>query len=491
MVRFKKIIAIMLSVSLCTTFIVGCSKKEDNKQEVEKDKLQIEKVEMPSTGIVSDGKGWELWDKDDHTTTDKRGAVGENAVVASGKYEASQAGLEIIKAGGNAVDAAVATGFALCVVEPNATGIAGGGCMVIRNQDGTSTYIDFRETAPSAANPYMWNLDSEGIDIDKANENGGKSVAVPGQVAGLIYVFEKYGSGNLTLEEVMTPAINLAQNGYYVTPSLLKDMLSVEEMMQKYPELKKLILNKDGSYYKVGDLYKSEKLAQTLKLIAKNGKDAFYTGDIAKSIVDSAKKYGGIITLEDLKNYKVVESKPVEGTYRGKKIISSSLPSSGGTHVIQSLNVLENFDMSKYGLYSSERFHLLSETFKMVYADRAEYMGDKEFIDVPESGILSKDYAKKLANKIDMNKSQVPTKDDPWIYEHEDTTHYSVADKDGNIVTATQTINWTFGSGVVVDDYGFVLNNEISDFSTDINSPNRVESGKKTFKFNESNYYIK
>ena len=479
MVRFKKIIAIMLSVSLCTTFIVGCSKKEDNKQEVEKDKLQIEKVEMPSTGIVSDGKGWELWDKDDHTTTDKRGAVGENAVVASGKYEASQAGLEIIKAGGNAVDAAVATGFALCVVEPNATGIAGGGCMVIRNQDGTSTYIDFRETAPSAANPYMWNLDSEGIDIDKANENGGKSVAVPGQVAGLIYVFEKYGSGNLTLEEVMTPAINLAQNGYYVTPSLLKDMLSVEEMMQKYPELKKLILNKDGSYYKVGDLYKSEKLAQTLKLIAKNGKDAFYTGDIAKSIVDSAKKYGGIITLEDLKNYKVVESKPVEGTYRGKKIISSSLPSSGGTHVIQSLNVLENFDMSKYGLYSSERFHLLSETFKMVYADRAEYMGDKEFIDVPESGILSKDYAKKLANKIDMNKSQVPTKDDPWIYEHEDTTHYSVADKDGNIVTATQTINWTFGSGVVVDDYGFVLNNEISDFSTDINSPNRVESGKK------------
>ncbi len=327
-------------------------------------------------------------------TTDKRGAVGENAVVASGKYEASQAGLEIIKAGGNAVDAAVATGFALCVVEPNATGIAGGGCMVIRNQDGTSTYIDFRETAPSAANPYMWNLDSEGIDIDKANENGGKSVAVPGQVAGLIYVFEKYGSGNLTLEEVMTPAINLAQNGYYVTPSLLKDMLSVEEMMQKYPELKKLILNKDGSYYKVGDLYKSEKLAQTLKLIAKNGKDAFYTGDIAKSIVDSAKKYGGIITLEDLKNYKVVESKPVEGTYRGKKIISSSLPSSGGTHVIQSLNVLENFDMSKYGLYSSERFHLLSETFKMVYADRAEYMGDKEFIDVPESGILSKDYAK-------------------------------------------------------------------------------------------------
>ena len=479
MIRLKKIVAIMMIISVCTTFTNGCSKKEDNKQEVKTNKLKIEKVEKPSTGIVSDGKGWQLWDKEGHTTTDKRGAVGENAVVASGKYEASQAGLEIIEAGGNAVDAAVATGFALCVVEPNATGIAGGGCMVIRNQNGDSTYIDFRETAPSAANPYMWNLDSEGIVIDKANESGGKSVAVPGQVAGLIYAFEKYGSGNLTLEEVMTPAINLAQNGYYVTPSLLKDMLSVEEMMEKYPELKKLILNKDGSYYKVGDLYKSEELANTLKLIAKEGKDAFYTGEIAKSIVDSAKKYGGIITLEDLKNYKVVESKPVEGTYRGKKIISSSLPSSGGTHVIQSLNVLENFDMSKYGLYSAERFHLLSETFKMVYADRAEYMGDKEFINVPENGLLSKDYAKVLASKIDMNKSKVPTKDDPWIYEHEDTTHYSVADKDGNIVTATQTINWTFGSGVVVDDYGFILNNEISDFSTDVNSPNCVDGGKK------------
>lgn len=481
MKKLNKIIAVLLSISMTTTFVIGCGKKDKQEEQVkvEESKLKIEKVEMPSSGIVSDGQGWELWDKENHLTRDKRGTTGKNVVVSSGKYEASQAGLEIIEAGGNAIDAAVATGFALCVVEPNATGIAGGGCMVIRNKDGNLSYIDFRETAPKAANPYMWNLNSKGKVINKENLSGGKSVAVPGQVAGLIYAFEKYGSGKLTLEEVMTPAINLAQNGFYVTPTLLKDMKSVEEMMAKYPDLKSLVLKEDNSYYKVGELYKNEKLANTLKLIAKEGKDGFYTGEVAQSIVDSAKKYGGIITLDDLANYKVEESKPLEGTYRDKKIISSPLPSSGGTHVIQSLNILENFDMSKYQIYSPQRIHLLSETFKMVFADRAKYMGDPNYIDVPTNGLLSKDYAKTLANTIDMNKSHKSKEHDPWIYEHEDTTHYSVADKEGNMVATTQTINWTFGSGVVVDDYGFVLNNEISDFAVEADSPNCVDSGKK------------
>ena len=415
MKKLNKIIAVLLSISMTTTFVVGCGKKDKQEEQVkvEESKLKIEKVEMPSSGIVSDGQGWELWDKENHLTRDKRGTTGKNVVVSSGKYEASQAGLEIIEAGGNAIDAAVATGFALCVVEPNATGIAGGGCMVIRNKDGNLSYIDFRETAPKAANPYMWNLNSKGKVINKENLSGGKSVAVPGQVAGLIYAFEKYGSGKLTLEEVMTPAINLAQNGFYVTPTLLKDMKSVEEMMAKYPELKSLVLKDDNSYYKVGELYKNEKLANTLKLIAKEGKDGFYTGEVAQSIVDSAKKYGGIITLDDLANYKVEESKPLEGTYRGKKIISSPLPSSGGTHVIQSLNILENFDMSKYQIYSPQRIHLLSETFKMVFADRAKYMGDPNYIDVPTNGLLSKDYAKILANTIDMNKSHKSKEHDP------------------------------------------------------------------------------
>ena len=479
MLKFNKFLSVILTISIVISATTGCSKQKNQDNSNNKKEIKIEQIERPSRGVVSDEKGWQLWDEENHLTTEGRNATGEKAVVSSGKYEASKAGLEIIEAGGNAVDAAVATGFALCVVEPNATGIAGGGVMLIRNEKGELSYIDFRETAPAAANKYMWNLDSKGKVIGGENKDGGKSVAIPGQVAGLIYAFEKYGSGNVSLEEVMTPAINLAQNGFYVTPTLLKDMLSVEEMMEKYPKLKSLILNEEGSFYEVGDLYKNKDLANTLKIIAKEGKDGFYTGEIAQSIVESAKNYGGIITLDDLSNYEVEELEPIQGTYRGKTIISSPLPSSGGTHVIESLNILENFNISNYDLYSSERLHLFSEIFKMVYKDRAKYMGDPKYVDVPEHGLISKAYAKSLADKIDMNLSKEYNDEDPWIYEHEDTTHYSVADKDGNMVAVTQTINWTFGSGVVVDDYGFVLNNEISDFSTDVDSPNCVEGGKK------------
>ena len=479
MLKFNKFLSVILTISIVISATTGCSKQKNQDNSNNKKEIKIEQIERPSRGVVSDEKGWQLWDEENHLTTEGRNATGEKVVVSSGKYEASKAGLEIIEAGGNAVDAAVATGFALCVVEPNATGIAGGGVMLIRNEKGELSYIDFRETAPAAANKYMWNLDSKGKVIGGENKDGGKSVAIPGQVAGLIYAFEKYGSGNVSLEEVITPAINLAQNGFYVTPTLLKDMLSVEEMMEKYPKLKSLILNEEGSFYEVGDLYKNKDLANTLKIIAKEGKDGFYTGEIAQSIVESAKNYGGIITLDDLSNYEVEELEPIQGTYRGKTIISSPLPSSGGTHVIESLNILENFNISNYDLYSSERLHLFSEIFKMVYKDRAKYMGDPKYVDVPEHGLISKAYAKSLADKIDMNLSKEYNDEDPWIYEHEDTTHYSVADKDGNMVAVTQTINWTFGSGVVVDDYGFVLNNEISDFSTDVDSPNCVEGGKK------------
>ena len=479
MLKFNKFLSVILTISIVISATTGCSKQKNQDNSNNKKEIKIEQIERPSRGVVSDEKGWQLWDEENHLTTEGRNATGEKVVVSSGKYEASKAGLEIIEAGGNAVDAAVATGFALCVVEPNATGIAGGGVMLIRNEKGELSYIDFRETAPAAANKYMWNLDSKGKVIGGENKDGGKSVAIPGQVAGLIYAFEKYGSGNVSLEEVITPAINLAQNGFYVTPTLLKDMLSVEEMMEKYPKLKSLILNEEGSFYEVGDLYKNKDLANTLKIIAKEGKDGFYTGEIAQSIVESAKNYGGIITLDDLSNYEVEELEPIQGTYRGKTIISSPLPSSGGTHVIESLNILENFNISNYDLYSSERLHLFSEIFKMVYKDRAKYMGDPKYVDVPERGLISKAYAKSLADKIDMNLSKEYNDEDPWIYEHEDTTHYSVADKDGNMVAVTQTINWTFGSGIVVDDYGFVLNNEISDFSTDVDSPNCVEGGKK------------
>lgn len=477
MINLKKFTSILLIFLMVFTLITGCKSNSEN-QLIEKEDTEKE-VEKSLTGVVGDDEGWVLWDEDGNLTTEGRGDIGQKSMVSSGKYEASQAGLEIIESGGNAIDAAVATGFALCVVEPNAAGIAGGGCMLIRNANGEEIYLDFRETAPSDANPYMWNLNSKGKIIGDDNKNGGKSVAVPGQVAGLIYAFENYGSGNVTLEEVMAPAIELAEEGFYITPTLLKDMLSVEEMMDKYPDLKSLILNEDGDYYKVGDLYKNKDLAKTLKIIAEEGKDGFYTGDIAKSIVETTTSNGGILTLDDLTNYEVEVLEPVKGSYRGKTIISSSLPSSGGTHVIQSLNILENFNISQYGLYSSERLHILSETFKMVYEDRAEYMGDPQYVEVPTLGLLSKTYAKHLADKINMNVSKDYNYDDPWVYEHEDTTHYSVADSDGNMVATTQTINWTFGSGLVVDNYGFVLNNEIADFSTDPTSPNCVDGGKK------------
>ena len=477
MINLKKFTSILLIFLMVFTLITGCKSNSEN-QLIEKEDIEKE-VEKSLTGVVGDDEGWVLWDEDGNLTTEGRGDIGKKSMVSSGKYEASQAGLEIIESGGNAIDAAVATGFALCVVEPNATGIAGGGCMLIRNADGEEIYLDFRETAPADANPYMWNLNSKGKIIGDDNKYGGKSVAVPGQVAGLIYAFENYGSGNVTLEEVMAPAIELAEEGFYITPTLLKDMLSVEEMMEKYPDLKSLILNEDGDYYKVGDLYKNKDLAKTLKIIAEEGKDGFYTGDIAESIVETTTSNGGILTLDDLTNYEVEVLEPVKGSYRGKTIISSSLPSSGGTHVIQSLNILENFDISQYGLYSVERLHILSETFKMVYEDRAEYMGDPQYVEVPTLGLLSKIYAKRLADKINMDESKDYNYDDPWVYEHEDTTHYSVADSDGNMVATTQTINWTFGSGLVVDNYGFVLNNEIADFSTDPTSPNCVDGGKK------------
>ena len=477
MINLKKFTSILLIFLMVFTLITGCKSNSEN-QLIEKEDIEKE-VEKSLTGVVGDDEGWVLWDEDGNLTTEGRGDIGQKSMVSSGKYEASQAGLEIIESGGNAIDAAVATGFALCVVEPNATGIAGGGCMLIRNADGEEIYLDFRETAPADANPYMWNLNSKGKIIGDDNKNGGKSVAVPGQVAGLIYAFENYGSGNVTLEDVMAPAIELAEEGFYITPTLLKDMLSVDEMMEKYPDLKSLILNEDGDYYKVGDLYKNKDLAKTLKIIAEEGKDGFYTGDIAESIVETTTSNGGILTLDDLTNYEVEVLEPVKGSYRGKTIISSSLPSSGGTHVIQSLNILENFDISQYGLYSVERLHILSETFKMVYEDRAEYMGDPQYVEVPTLGLLSKIYAKRLADKINMDESKDYNYDDPWVYEHEDTTHYSVADSDGNMVATTQTINWTFGSGLVVDNYGFVLNNEIADFSTDPTSPNCVDGGKK------------
>ncbi|MGM9534165.1 MAG: gamma-glutamyltransferase, partial [Intestinibacter sp.] len=449
----KKIISVLLVLTLTIPMCVGCAKtvKEESENTEEskkiiaeaKEKLKEVEEDKDSTGIVKDGEGWTLWDEDGNLTSGGRDATGKNGVVATAKYEASQAGLEVLEAGGNAIDAAVAVAFALSVVEPNGSGIGGGGSMIIRTAEGENVFIAFRGDAPAAATPYMWVV-SNGKVANKEERQGGKAVSIPGEVAGLLYAFDKYGSKNVTLEEVMAPAINLAQNGFYVTPTLYHDIVAADEKMSRFDEFYKFLRKDDGELYQVGDLWKNEDLADTLRIIAKEGRDGFYKGEVAEKIVEMANKYGGILTLDDLANYEPNVSTPVEGTYRGYKILSSQ---AGGTSIIEALNILENFDMSKYDIDSAERIHLLSEAMKISYADREEYMADPFNQDVPIKGLTSKKYAKKLAEQINMDYSQNYSSGDAVDYEHEDTTHFSVADKDGNMVAITQTVNLEFGSG--------------------------------------------
>lgn len=425
-----------------------------------------------------------LFDESNQLVRTGRGDTGESGVVASGKYEASKIGKEIIEAGGNAVDAAVAVGFALSLVEPNATGVGGGGFMTMHTADGENIFLNFREKAPAAATPDMWSTyeNEEGKELVVGNQKilGGKSVGIPGNVAGWLYALENYGS--MTREEVLAPVIELAKKGITVTPTLATDMSGEYDNLMLYSESGDIFLKEvDGIKfpYEVGEVFKNEDFAKTLELIAKDGKAAFYEGDIAKAMVDTVNKYGGVFTMEDLANYEVEVMEPVHTNYRGYDIYSSPSPSSGGTIVAEILNIVENFDLSTMEADSPERLHIFADAFSMAYADRAEYMGDVKFVEVPVAGLLSKDYAKKLAEKIQTDAAITePMPDDPWMFEHEDTTHYSVVDKEGNIVSLTSTVNYYFGSKVGVPGYGFVMNNEMDDFVTGHDHPNSIAGGK-------------
>ncbi|MDY5923371.1 MAG: gamma-glutamyltransferase [Oscillospiraceae bacterium] len=422
-----------------------------------------------------------LWNEDGTLTTTGRDAAGENGVVSSGKYEASKIGRTIIEQGGNAVDAAVAVGFTLGLVEPNATGLGGGGFMTLRSAEtGEVEFVNFRECAPAAATPDMWQVDSEGNVIGGQNMNGGKAVGVPGYVAGLLYALDNYGT--MTREQIMAPIIELAEKGFTVTPTLANDMNNSYDKLMLYSESGKLFLKDvDGMLmpYDIGDTFKNPDYAKTLKLIADQGAEVFYKGEIADAMVAATQKYGGLMTKEDLANYEVEVMEPVHGTYRGYDIYSSPSPSSGGTIVLEILNILENFDLPSMEQDSAEAQHLIGSAFAMAYADRGEYMGDTKFVDVPIEGLLNKDYAKKLADKIDMDTAMTNVlPDDPWMFEHQDTTHYSVADKDGNMVAVTCTVNGYFGASVAVDGYGFVMNNEMGDFNVGAGHPNSIAGGK-------------
>ncbi|MDR7869821.1 MAG: gamma-glutamyltransferase [Tissierellaceae bacterium] len=473
----RKCIAILLVLALIASMLVACSSPVKDKEVVDSNP-PVDVPEVIDEPEVTDvQEEFRLFDDKGNPLNPPRDAIGENAIVSSQKYEASKIGADIISKGGNAVDAAVATAFALGVVEPNASGLGGGGFMTLRDgETGETVFIDFREVAPINSTPEMYPLDEEGNVIDNKQARGGLAVGVPGEVAGLLYILEKYGT--MSREEVIKPAIDLATDGFEVTPMFSNIVKDAYDLMQEYTELGDIYL-KEGLPLNVGDVVKNPNIAKTLQKIIDEGADGFYKGEVAQAIVEASNKYGGILTLDDLANYEVTEMEPVRGTYRGYEIVSSPPPSSGGTHLIQILNMLETFDMSQLKPYSGEHMHILSELFKMAYADRAEYMGDPNYVDVPLKGLASKDYAKELVKKFDMDKSQVFEADDPWKYEGNNTTHLSVADKDGNMVGITKTINYYFGSGVVVDGYGFILNNQMDDFSPVPGGPNSVAPGKK------------
>ncbi|MBR4861287.1 MAG: gamma-glutamyltransferase [Firmicutes bacterium] len=399
-------------------------------------------------------------------------------VVSAGRAEAAEIGHDILAQGGNAVDAAVAVAFALGVCEPNASGIGGGGFMLLRNgKTGDSVFLDFRENAPAAATPDMYTPAEPGSNYDKdmGNVYSSKASGVPGDVAGLLYALEHYGT--MKPEQVISPAAALAREGFVVTPLLHQDIREHQEQLKKYGDGWKIYLN-DGKPWPVGSMLKNPDLADTLDKVAKGGKAVFYEGEIADRIMDLIAKDGGILTRDDLKSFKVRVLEPVRASYRGYELLSSPPPSSGGVHIAQILNVLENFDVASMKPDSAEYLHLLSEVFKICYADRSAYMGDPNFVPVPLEGLLSKEYAKELAERIDMTKAHKPAEGNPFKHESISTTHFSIADSDGNLVAVTRTINHFFGSCAVPEGTGFLLNDEMEDFTLDPSSANAVAGGK-------------
>ena len=421
-------------------------------------------------------EGFVTVDSDGNRVTTGRDATSTKAMATASKYEVSQVGAEIMAKGGNAVDAAVAMGFALGVCEPFTSGLGGGGLATIHTAEGENFFIDFREVAPAAATLDLY-VDASGENNGNTKE-GGLASGVPGEVAGLLYLLEHHGT--MSREEVMEPAIRIANEGFTVSAYCANAISDAYEKTQKFPEMSKVYLDENGLPWEEGSVITNPDLGKALQLIADQGADVFYKGEIGEAMVATLAKYDGVMTMEDLAGYEVHELEPVTGDYRGYTVISSPPPSSGGTHLIEILNILENFDMASMEVNSAEYVHLFAETFKLAFADRAKYMADTNFVTVPLGGLTSQAYADKRAQDIDLNVAmEQAAPDDPSPYEHTDTTHFSVADVDGNCVAITKTINYYFGSGVMVDGYGFMMNNQMDDFSTDPESVNKIEPGKK------------
>jgi len=395
----------------------------------------------------------------------------KNGMVVSASDIASMVGVSILEKGGNAVDAAVAVGFALAVTYPQAGNIGGGGFMVIHLNNGKSTTIDYREKAPGTAFRDMYLDDKGNFDMEKSTE-GWAASGVPGSVAGLLYALDNYGT--MDIPEVIEPAIKLAEDGFPIDYRFASTLNHFQNAFSKYESTKKIFTSEFGSFGE-GDLFVQTDLARTLKLISEFGKDGFYSGPVASLIDKQSKENGGYITLDDLANYEPQEREPVYGEYRGYKIISMGPPSSGGIALIEILNALENFNIEKKDWGSSKYIHIVTEILKYVYADRSKHLGDEDFYQVPKEWLLSKERGKDIASKVSMfaKPSIEIYPGTPLPEESDQTTHYNVVDSKGNVVSVTTTLNSTFGNKIVVDGAGFLLNNEMDDFSAKPGTPNQ------------------
>ena len=416
--------------------------------------------------------------------------IARSGMVVGPEQLAAEVGAQILRQGGNAIDAAVATGFALAVTYPRAGNLAGGGFMLIHlADDDRETLIDYRETAPAAASRDMF-LDDEG-NLDKQREYFSlQSAGVPGTVAGMLYALEKYGT--LTREQALAPAIALARDGIPVSYSLFFEISASAQNLRKNPAAERQFFQPDGSAYAVGDIWRQPDLAWTLSEISEEGINGFYGGEVAQRITTEMESGGGLITAQDLADYRVVERQPVRGTYKDFEIVSTPPPSSGGVHIVQMLNILEGYDLQAMGHNSAAYIHHLTESMKLAYADRSLYLADPDFVDVPVTQLIDKAYAEQQRQRIDSNVATPSVDIAPGQLlgsESTETTHYSVADRFGNVVSNTYTLNFSFGSNIVVPGTGMLLNNEMADFASSPGSANafglvqgeanKIEPGKR------------
>lgn len=395
-------------------------------------------------------------------------ATFRNAMVVAQEKHGARVGAKVLARGGNAVDAAVATGFALAVTYPRAGNLGGGGFMLIHlARRGEDIAIDYRETAPAAATRDMF-LGPDGRPDPRKSRDSALAIGVPGTVAGLVLAHRNYGSGRFTLAELIAPAIELARDGIAIDDDTADSLPQVHERLARWPASAKLFLREDGSARRPGERLVQADLAATLGVIARAGESGFYDGPVAGLLVDAIRAAGGIMTLEDLKNYRPIIRAPVRGTYRGYDIVAMPPPSSGGIVLIEALNILEGFAANRIGARTVESHHLLVEAMKQAYADRAFYLGDPAFVDTPMTRLISKDYADRVRAGIDPARARRSADIAPLIAaprEGDNTTHFSVVDAEGNAVANTYTLNFGYGLGLVAEGTGVLLNNELDDFT--------------------------